>query len=251
MVDLPINWDEISYEQYKELVEIKNLDLPYTQLYIEILALLWDISPDDDIFDMDIDEFIQYTKQVEWILRDPVITKPHLKWNEFTLKNLNKLSLGEFIDIENKLNDIDNNLDWVASVVYKKTKTDEWGNTINEPYTYEINHRIELFNTAPLTLLLSIKDEYLKWRENFMLNYEELFNPGEPLDKDEQPDEELMGVDIKMSKINNKKEQIMIKWSWENLLWNISGEDILKIKDIFNLNVIFVFNMLAMKKSLS
>jgi hypothetical protein len=84
-----------------------------------------------------------------------------------------------------------------------------------------------------------------------MLNYEELFNPGEPLDKDEQPDEELMGVDIKMSKINNKKEQIMIKWSWENLLWNISGEDILKIKDIFNLNVIFVFNMLAMKKSLS
>jgi hypothetical protein len=157
MVDLPINWDEISYEQYKELVEIKNLDLPYTQLYIEILALLWDISPDDDIFDMDIDEFIQYTKQVEWILRDPVITKPHLKWNEFTLKNLNKLSLGEFIDIENKLNDIDNNLDWVASVVYKKTKTDEWGNTIQEPYTYEINHRIELFNTAPLTLLLYYK----------------------------------------------------------------------------------------------
>lgn len=250
MMDLPNNWDQISYEQYKELNEIKNLNASYTELYIEILSLLWDISPDDEVFDMDIDLFVEYTKKVEWVLREPIINKPHLKWGEYTLKNLNKLSLGEFIDIENKLNELDNNLDWLAAITYKKTKIDEWGNTTFEPYTYEIDHRISIFKDAPIPLLLYIKKEYLQWRENFMLNYKELFQGDTPPDEKED-DEVLTGVDNKISKINDKKEQIMVKWSWENLLWGLSGEDILKIKDIFNLNVIYVFNILSMKKSLS
>lgn len=251
MMNLPNNWGEISYEQYKELNEIKNLELSFTQLYIEVLSLLWDISPNDEVFDMDIDEFMDYTKKVEWVLREPVITKTYSEWNGFTLKNLNKLTLGEFIDIENKINDLDNNLDWLASITYKKTKIDEWGNTINEPYIYELDHRISLFKEAPIPLLLYIKKEYLQWRGTFMDNYKELFDNGQPKDTDDLDDEELVGADVKLSKINDKKEQIMVKWSWENLLWGLSGEDIIKIKDIFNLNVIYVFNMLSMKKSLT
>jgi len=247
---LPKNWGDISYEVWKELVEIKKLNLPFTNLYIEILSLLWDISPDDDMFDMDIDELISHVKEIDWVLKEPIFNTPVKEWNDFRLKNLNKITLGEFIDIENKVNDIDNNLDWVCAILYKRWKEDEWNNSVDEPYLYDLDERIALFRGAPLPLLLAIKGEYLKWRENFMLNYKELFESGEPSDEVEE-DEELIGVENKMAKINNKKAEIAVKWSWENLLWGLSGEDITKIKNIFELNVIFVFNILSMRKSLS
>jgi hypothetical protein len=248
---LPKNWTDISYEVYKELVEIKKLNLSFTNLYIEVLSLLWDISPDDDIFDMEIDELIKYVKEIDWILKEPIFNKPVKDWNGFRLKNLNKITLGEFIDIENKIVDIDNNLDWICAILYKKCKSDEWNNLLDEPYVYDLDERIVIFNEAPLPLLLTIKTEYFNWRENFMLNYKELFESGEPNEDNDDSDDELVGVENKMAKLNDRKEKIIVKWSWENLLWGLSGEDITKIKNIFELNVIFVFNILSMRKSLS
>lgn len=248
-MELPKSWDDISYDIYKELNEIKKSNLSFTNLYIEVLSLLWDISPDDDIFDMDIDELISYKNKIDWIFNEPVFNNCIIYKNKFKLKNLNKITLGEFIDIENKIGEIDDNLDWISAILYKKYKEDDWGNIIEEPYTYDINERIELFNKETITFLLPIKKYYLEWRENFMLNYKELFESNNDLDNVDE--DELVGVDNKINKINQRKEKIIIKWSWENLLWGLSGEDITKIKDIFNLNVIFVFNMLSMKKSLS
>jgi hypothetical protein len=47
-----------------------------------------------------------------------------------------------------------------------------------------------------------------------------------------------------------KKEDNLNKWSWEKTLYILANEDITKIDDVLNMNLIFAFNMLSMKTEL-
>jgi hypothetical protein len=48
-----------------------------------------------------------------------------------------------------------------------------------------------------------------------------------------------------------KEESINNKWGWEALLFKLSNNDITKIKDILNLELIFVFNMIGMQREMN
>jgi hypothetical protein len=83
----------------------------------------------------------------------------------------------------------------------------------------------------------------MKYSENFVKVYENLFNP--IFDEDELA-EELDEEDIK----EQEQEDKINKWSWEHTLYNLANEDVTKIKDVLELNLVFAFNMLGMKKEL-
>ena len=86
--------------------------------------------------------------------------------------------------------------------------------------------------------------EYLKFRDNFTKQYENLF--AQQFDEDENT-EELTPEEKK--EVENEKKRS--KFAWESLLYNLAGEDITKIDAITDLNLTFVFNMLSMKHVLS
>ena len=52
------------------------------------------------------------------------------------------------------------------------------------------------------------------------------------------------------SELELDQEDKINRWSWEHTLYNLANEDVTKIKDVLELNLVFAFNMLGMKKEL-
>jgi hypothetical protein len=210
---------------------------------IECLSILTDIDV-DEFDDMEIDELSKIVKQVTFIKKQPSnIFKNEI--DNLTYIGLNDLKLGEFIDLEYYFaNDYVKHLTYISSVLYRKTKLSEWEELIFEDYSFNIEKRKEQFNELPITSVYGIIAEYIKFRENFLKVYENHFNP--IFDEDELDEAELDEEDIKEQEAEDK----INRWSWEHTLYNLANEDVTKIKDVLELNLVFAFNILGMKKEL-
>jgi hypothetical protein len=245
------SWTDIDIELWSELNEIKRLKdtLTTTEFYIEIIAFLEEISPDDQIFDeMTSGELFEKINKSSWVWHiAETVPKP---WNGMTPKPLNDLTFGEFIDLESFQADPEANLQAIAALLWRKTKEDDWGNTIWEPYEYDLETRKTLFLKAPITHVYPAIGTYQKWRQNFFENYAELFMT----EQDQKEIEEVEDLG-NHSRTQAKKAEILEerqkKWSWEALIWNMSGETMTQIIPLLQLPVLLVFNMLSMKHSLS
>jgi len=245
------SWSDVNVKLWTELSEIKKLKdtLTTTEFYIEIIAFLEDISPDDSIFDeMSSGELFRKINESSWVWSIPdSLPKPH---NGLVPKPLNDLTLGEFVDLESFQTDIESNLSRVAALLWRKTRQNEWGNTIWEPYEYDLESRLVDFSTAPITSIYPILGVYQKWRQNFFENYAELF-----MTEEDKVEIEALEDEGNYSRTEAKKAEILEerqkKWSWEALIWNMAGEDMCQIIPLLQLPVLLVFNMLSMKHSLS
>jgi hypothetical protein len=92
----------------------------------------------------------------------------------------------------------------------------------------------------------------MKYREDFMNKYENLFN-----ETDDEDDEEQLDVkdfdsieDYKASLEQKEQGKRSKKWGWEALLFDLCEGDLTKIEEIGKLPLIFVFNMLSMRKEM-
>jgi len=157
------------------------------------------------------------------------------------LKPLDRLTLGEFIDLEHYAVQFVQNFDILLSILYKRWKTDEWGNLIFEPYTYSIMSRKELFHEVSINEVYGAVKNYIDYSNDFKKRYENLFNP-----VIEEEETELDEDDLKAE----AEEKVFNKWSWEKLLYDLSNQDLTKIDAVTDLNLVFVFNMLSMVEEL-
>ncbi len=246
MLNLPRNWNDITFYQYQELVDIE-LNIEDNKM-IEQLAVLLDTSPDDEVInDLDIDEVIDIFSKLKW-LQKPIPKKIEKTIGDKKLKDFSDIRLGEFIDIEYYLNNdsIDGKL-MLASILYRRYKVDEWNNIIYEPYVYDPIERSEIYKSVPIPIIEGLMEGYLNFRNNFLKNYQQLFESEDSFDDNF---EDLQGrevAEMKKAVAENKKKK---KWGYENLIWNLSGGDVTKFEQIFDMRLILVFNVLSMRKSL-
>jgi len=122
----------------------------------------------------------------------------------------------------------------------------EWGDEIMEPYDFDCNIRAEKFHDLPITDVYGLIHEFLKFRDNFLKTYENLFTGDldTPL-----TDEEKANMDPEEIK-EIEKEQTQVKWSWEQTIYGLTNGDITKSDKIGVLPLVYVFNILSMKKEL-
>ena len=94
--------------------------------------------------------------------------------------------------------------------------------------------------------MYGILHEFIKYRDTFLKNYENLFS-GE-LDEELSDEErrELHPEEIK----EIEKEKRQAKWSWEQTIYGLTKGDITKSEKVGALPLIYVFNILSMKKEL-
>jgi hypothetical protein len=178
MQALPRNWNDITFYQYEELVDIQmNIE---DDKIVEQLAVLLDTSPDDEmIADLDVDEVFEIFSKLKW-LHKPIPKKLEKVYGDKKLKDFNDIRLGEFIDIEYFMEkDFTTGKLMLSSILYRKYKIDEWGNTIWEPYLYDPLERSENYKAMSICSIEGLVDEYLKFRENFLRNYQQLFENNE------------------------------------------------------------------------
>jgi hypothetical protein len=241
---LPQNWSQVTLEQFIEFSSIDRNQGAY-HYNSEALSILSD-EPMEVIEDMDVDDMAELVAEAKWCTSEP--SKRYI--NEvlgMKFKPLSKLTLYEYIDLDYFFTDnYVTNLDKVCAICYRHSKVNEWGNEIFEPYEFDCNLRAELFHDLPITDVYGIINEFLKYRDTFLKNYENLFS-GE-LDEDLTHEErrELDPEEVK----EIEQEQKIAKWSWEQTIYGLTNGDITKSEKVGALPLIYVFNTLAMKKEL-
>ena len=239
-MNLPRNWNEVTVNQWLELNTIDELE--YNSVFlqtIEALSILSDTDP-EELEDLDPEELIDLARKVSFIQREPS-NKPQELVKGLKLKPLDRLTLGEFIDLEHYAMQFVQNFDILLSILYKRWKTDEWGNLIFEPYSYSLVSRKLLFHDVSINEVYGAVKNYIDYSNDFKKRYENLFNP-----VIEEEETELDEDDIKAE----AEEKVFSKWSWEKLLYDLSNQDLTKIDAVTDLNLIFVFNMLSMVEEL-
>ena len=239
-MNLPRNWNEVNVSQWLELNTID--DDEYNSVFlqtIEALSILSDTDP-EELEDLDPEELINLAQKVSFVKREPS-NKPKELVKGLKLKPLDRLTLGEFIDLEHYAMQFVQNFDILLSILYKRWKTDEWGNLIFEPYSYSIMSRKVLFQDVSINEVYGAVKNYIDYSNDFKKRYENLFNP-----VIEEDDTELDEEDLKAE----AEEKVFTKWSWEKLLYDLANQDLTKIDAVTDLNLIFVFNMLSMVEDL-
>ena len=240
-MNLPRNWNEVRVSQWVELSTIDPTEFNSVFLQtIEALSILSDTDP-EELEDLDPEELLNLASKVQFIKREPS-NKPQELVTWFRLKPLDALTLGEFIDLEYYTMQLAENFTLLLSILYKRWKTDEWGNLVFEPYIYKLNERKEMFNEVSINDVFGAVNNYVNYSNDFKKRYENLFNP---VIEETEP-EELDEDDLKAE----AEEQRFNKWSWEKLLYDLSNQDLTKIDAVTDLPLVFVFNMLSMVEEL-
>ena len=244
MINLPKQWSQVTLEQFIEFNQIAKDQGAY-YYNSEALSILSN-EPIEVIEDFDVDELTELIRENDWCASEPSKRYKHevlgMKFKPFS-----KLTLYEYIDLDYFFTDnYITNLHKVCAILYRQTKLNEWGDEIMEPYDFDCNIRAEKFLDLPITDVYGILQEFIKYRDNFLKNYENLFS-GE-LDE-ELSDEERKEMDPDEIK-EIEKEQAQTKWSWEQTIYNLTKGDITKSDKVGALPLIYVFNILSMKKEL-
>lgn len=240
---LPKKWSNISLEQFIEISQIDK-EQGANGYNSELLAIVTDMSY-DEIDELDLDDMVQMVADMKWSNTQPSKQYKH-ELLGMQIKPLSKLCLFEYIDLDYYFNDnYHTNLDKICAILYRQTKVNEWGEVVLETYDYDIHVRAEKFLDLPITEVYGIVAEFLKFRENFLDMYKNLFSEAEEEltaeDKAAMEPEEIKEVEAEVK--NNK-------WSWERMIYGLTDGDITKTEAVGALSLTYVFNMLGMKKEL-
>ena len=244
MIKLPQKWSQVTLGQFIEFSAIDKEQGAY-HYNSEALSILSDESI-DTIEDLDVDEMAELVAEAKWCTSEPSKRYKH-ELLGMKFKPLNKLTLFEYIDLDYYFNNnYITNLDKVCAICYRHSKVNEWGDEVLEPYEFDCNIRAERFLDLPITDVYGIVHEFMKYRDTFLKNYENLFS-GE-LDEELSEDErrELDPEEVK----EIEQEQKLAKWSWEQTIYGLTNGDITKSEKVGALPLIYVFNILSMKKEL-
>ena len=240
---LPKQWSDITLEQFIEISEIdkKQGANGYNS---DLLAIVTDMSY-DEIDELDIDELIEMVAEFKWSNTQPSKQYKH-ELLGMKIKPLSKLCLFEYIDLDYYFNDnYHTNLDKICAILYRQSKINEWGEVVLETYDYDIHLRAEKFLDIPITEVYGIVAEFLKFKQNFLDVYANLFNEAE--DELTEEDKAAMEPDeIKEVEAEVKSK----KWSWERMIYGLTDGDITKTEAVGALPLTYVFNILGMKKEL-
>jgi hypothetical protein len=240
---LPKRWSDISVEKFIEISEIDK-ELGAYHYNSEIFSIITD-EDIDDIEDLDIEVLNAHMEQCKWALSQPSKQFKH-KILGMQLKPLSKLTLFEYIDLDYFFNEnYLKNIDKICAILYRQVKSNRWGEEILEPYDYDINTRADKFLDLPITEVYGIINEFLKFRENFLDVYANLFG-----EVDEITEEDRATLDVEEIK-DLEQEKKESKWSWERMLYGLTNGDITKTEAVGALPLVYVFNVLGMKKELN
>lgn len=250
---LPKSWHNVKLHQFKELRQLDK-NLGYFSFQLDTLAILADIDS-EELEDLTIDELNELFQSVKWVLHEPkkgCKSKLTIENEDYIFKPFTKLTLFEFIDLEYFLtNDYLKHISHIASVFYRRIDKDKWNNIEFEPYVFSPFERYELFDDVFITDVYGILTDYLKYRENFMRKYENLFNDNE--DEDEETDDinDFNSIEEYKDSLKQKEQgKKAKKWGWEALLFDLCEGDITKMDEVGNQPLIFVFNILSMRKDM-
>lgn len=237
------NWHNISVEEWIDLEKLREDNLSFWTYQIERLSILCELDSDDDSFDdLDIDDINLLIKDASF-LDTPPPKNYKTEIGDYKMINLNKITIGEWIDLDTYLTtDVLNNFTKLLAVIFRKWRVNDWGYIEYEPYVYDINTRSLDFDYIKIADVWGLKDYIENWRRNILNNYKSILltDDGDSLSDDEK--EGLSEADVREIEEDLKKEKVKKDFSWVKFVYDLAGEDITKVKDVLNTGFILIMN---------
>lgn len=236
------SWNDINIEEYLELFEYtKNI----TNFFEKLLETIIFLTDDDSWEDEDYVYINEIYKQNKWILEEPndILLDEVL---DFKLYTFDKITLGEWIDIDGIINREEYHK--LFGLFYRKYKYDEWSHLKYEPYQYNILDRYNELKHLSINNHFILIKNVIEYRNSVLDNYKILFQQIEDEELSEEEKEGLDESEINQIELSIKKENQKKEFAWQKLIDDLSDGNWSYSENILNLPVLYVFNMLAMKK---
>lgn len=234
----------MNISQYLEIISLdKNLFDSLVDYQVELISIYKDESS-EEIYDLSSKEIKAISDKILNDLRVPKKSSEYICLDGVNLfkKPFNKLTLGEWIDIEYY---ISNNMVVEALIVLYRQKEDGGINEDKwEPYGNFIDKRKSLFLTLPYQDILGVLKDFTEFREQFISLNKDLFT----VDQEEEDLSTLTKEQILEIKRIEKQEESKRKFAWEQLIMKLCNDDITKFNEVVTLPLILVFNILSMQK---
>lgn len=229
-----------------QLVEINSLDINHFDSLIsykvEVVAIYLD-KDSEEIWEEDLDYIDYHYTIVQKILTSTTTFQPIILLNntEFRKIEYGKLSIGEYIDLDYYLSK--NDILKALMIIYRRFKQKSIFDEIKyEKYSNYFDIREEFFLDLEVDKVLGVINDYIKWREQLLVNYKGLFNTDS---EDDEEDGVISNISVKQAKHRAEQEAT---FSWERLILSVADGDFTKVKEIFQLPVLLFFNLLSTKK---
>ena len=239
-MQLPNSWNDILVDQYIELIQLDK-SLSYFDSTLEIISIVTDTDI-DEIEELDLTEIKEIEQQLLWLKSEPT-KKIKQNIDQYYYIGFDNLKLGEFIDLNHYFStNYITNLPTICAILYRQQKTNDWNEIIVEPYEYDPRNRADLFTEVGIVQVYGIIGTFLEFKSNFEETYSSLFKP-------DLSDEDIDSLSEE-DKREIEEEEKLDKFSWERLIYSLCQDLNTTPDEALNMSLIFVFNMLAMKKTL-
>lgn len=240
------SWNKITLDQFIQLKSVEESDFhSLLSFKMDQLFILTDTTIDDDLWsDVDTDKLQELFEEMKWLKVQPTLNFSRNVLS-YHFKELNTITLGEFIDLESLFNiNYLLKLPEICAILYRQNRRNEWMHTTIEPRTYNESERADEFLDVKITEVYGVIQAYLTFKKKFLEGFENLFVEPET-DEEPQPEpktaEEIEAV---------RKEKAVVKWNWERVIYHFAQAHSLTFEQITELKLIFVFNQLSMMRDL-
>ena len=238
-INVPKSWDDITLDQFVQLSEV-TLDMPEPEGTLLRLSILMGVDV-EVIQEMPFSQFESACKSIDFATTLPTGSSRD-EINGYDKINLNGLSVGKFIDMEERQKT--EHMSFILACMYPKRKEFDG----NDKYSYKaaIKHA-EKFRNVPITSALPAFMEYQKWREKIFNSYRGLFKS---VDKTEDVEVQGESAAQRRKRISDQAaaEAKAAKWNWFGFLSGLAGHDPLKYEAASELNIVFALNHLSYLK---
>ena len=252
------SWSDINIEQFVEIFTYPTEN--ETEFLINRLGVILNLS-NDEVEDLEYEEYINIVDDLKWSEQHPT-KKPldTIKVNDIEfhlIKDLNIITIGEFIDLEYFFQDgYVKNLTTVLSILYRPIKAlaTPLYPVKYDNYDFDPRYRAELFNDLSVDKVFGCISYYIKWRNQLLTDYKGLFNQDSSEDNeisDEMSLKGLSGVEKAEMLKAIEEEKKQKKWSWTLFLYALADNDALKLDVASKLPILGALNIYSMRQELN
>lgn len=124
-IQVPTSWDEVTIRQFRELAGIDK-DASKTKKIIETISILCDIDP-EEVKRMPITVINDVTRSLDFMNEVPLTTfdkEFEVDGKVYKMTEPSKMSVGEWVDIEEYIKDINSNMHKILAILYRDGEYD-------------------------------------------------------------------------------------------------------------------------------
>lgn len=246
---IPKDWTEVTVDRFVALKAVSVEDYEDSHEYQRDRCIALSGLSEQELREVDMDELTEFMLGTVWSYKNPV-NKYDTTVGDYSFRGFDEMSLGEYIDLTVYFEDnYFENLPKILAVLYRRTGVGSWGQMVVEPYReVNIEQRAEEFGGMPISRFYGIISDFIRFREDFMMDRPALFG----LDEDGNPEDEGVELEPRTPEEaeQNRMKEMLKKWGWEKMLYDLCKGDLTKLEGVTEMNLFMVFNFASMKHEL-